>query len=103
MVTTSTLVEEYCAVMRQMTLDKDVDELLHHGIPMQSIAAVYPARTRIRLNQNGNLYEPDEAGRSVWTFPPCRSVGHCAGGSRRCWAQLSRSTSIPIRYLFIET
>jgi hypothetical protein len=57
--------------MRRTTLDRDVEALRRHGVPMRAIATVCPAPMNIVLDRSGQLYQPDEAGRPAWVFPIC--------------------------------
>ena len=58
---------EYLEQMRRMTLG-DVHELLAAGIPIETIAAVCPAPTRIRL-EGERLYCPHPDGGRAHVFP----------------------------------
>ena len=68
---TAALTDEYLAAMRPMTLERDVNELMRHDIPMRAIATVCPAPMSIVLDRSGQLYQPDDAGRPAWVLPVC--------------------------------
>jgi hypothetical protein len=64
---TAALLSEYLAAMRAMTFP-DLQELLVAGISIETVAAVCPARTRIRL-KGERRYCPDPDGGRAHVFP----------------------------------
>jgi hypothetical protein len=57
--------------MSRMTLDRDVEELKRHGVPMRAIVTVVPAPMKIKLDTSGELFWPDDTGLPVWVLPVC--------------------------------
>ena len=83
---TAAVLAEYRAIS-MITADRDLDELVRHGVARQVVERMRPALAKIAVDKKGELYTLDEAGRPPWILPVCvpdpempDAIARCAWG-----------------------
>jgi len=57
--------------MRPMKVEKAIELIEQHHVPIKAIAAVCPVPAMIVLDKTGGFYEPHETGKPAWVLPVC--------------------------------